>query len=366
MRQMSKIEQISDSHWAELLPKSSPFLKKSFLSALERSQSIGSSAGWQPLYFTDPDGLMFTFIKTHSYGEYIFDWEWARAFSQYKLSYYPKLTSMIPLTPVTSSHFIMPEFDYKIASRLMNSYMEFYERHELSSSHFLFITEKEIALFENNKHAIRESFQYHFYNENYASFEDYLHCLKPKKAKNIRQERYFPDLKIERITSSNLTKKYADEMYQLYLSTIEVKSAIDYLKQEFFQIVFHKMKEDILYVRASRDERLVAGALFFYDEQRLYGRYWGSLEQVQNLHFELCYYQGIEFSIEKQLLVFEAGAQGEHKVSRGFKPVRTFSAHHIKNKDFHHAISDYISEEKKHIQSAIAELSQHLPFKKNI
>lgn len=362
---MSKIEQITDSHWAELLPRSNPFLKKSFLTALERSQSIGSSAGWQPLYFTEPNGLLYTFIKSHSYGEYIFDWDWARAFSQYQLPYYPKLTSMIPLTPVTTSHFIMPKFEYDIASRLMDSYISFYENHELSSSHFLFITEEEIPLFENNKHTIRESFQYHFYNENYATFEDYLLCLKSKKAKNIRLERHFPNLRIEKITSSNLTKKHADEMYQLYLSTIEVKNAIDYLKEEFFQIVFQEMKDNILFVRASKDERIIAGSLFFYDDQRLFGRYWGALEQVENLHFELCYYQGIEFSIEKQLKVFEAGAQGEHKISRGFKPVRTFSAHHIKNKDFHHAISNYISEEKRLIQSTIEELSKHLPFKKS-
>lgn len=366
MKHMTKIEQITDSHWAELLPKNNPFLKKTYFSALERSQSIGSSAGWQPLYFTEQNGLLYTFIKTHSYGEYIFDWDWARAFSQYQLAYYPKLTSMIPLTPVTTSHFLMPKFDYDVASKLMDSYLHFYNRHDLSSSHFLFIKEEEISLFEDKKHTIRESFQYHFFNENYVSFEDYLLNLKTKKAKNIRQERLFPNLKIEKITSSKLTKMHAKEMYQFYLSTIADKNAIDYLRPDFFQMTFEEMSDNLLYIRASRDDCLIAGSLFFYDEERLYGRYWGSLEQVDNLHFELCYYQGIEFTIEKKLKVFEAGAQGEHKISRGFRPIRTFSAHHIKNNEFHKGITNYIEEEKRHIQRAIEELSKHLPFKKSI
>jgi predicted N-acyltransferase len=363
MIQIKKTDEVTDADWAELQPLNNPFLKKSFLSALEKSQSVGSSAGWVPLYFSEADGLLYTFLKTHSYGEYIFDWDWARAFSQCQVAYYPKLTSMIPLTPVTTSHFIMPKFNFDVASRLMDSYLKFYEMHEFSSSHFLFITEEEIPLFENKKHMIRESFQYHFFNENYVSFEDYLLKMKPKKAKNIRQERQFSDLKIEKLTSNLLTKRHAGEMYQLYLSTIEDKNAIDYLKEEFFKIVFHEMKENLLFVRASSDERLVAGSLFFYDRERLYGRYWGTLEKVENLHFELCYYQGIEFTIERKLKVFEAGAQGEHKISRGFRPVKTFSAHHIKNNAFHIGITNYIEEEKKHIQRTIEELTKHLPFK---
>jgi predicted N-acyltransferase len=361
-----RFNEISEEEWEGLRPPENPFLKKAFFSSLEDSVSIGGGSGWEPLLFKDPEGILFSFIKNHSYGEYIFDWEWARAYAQYQLPYYPKLTSMIPFTPAATSHFIMPGYNEKAMTRLLNSYQEYYLQGNFSSSHFLFLKEEEVPVFEKTGYMIRDSFQYHFLNEGYQSFEEYLQTMKGRKAKHIRHERVFPDLCIEKITKEQLSSEHALEMYRFYLSTIDDKNAIDYLKREFFMNIFENMKENVLYVRASQEGKPVAGALFFYDEERLYGRYWGSNKEVMNLHFELCYYQGIEFCIENKLKIFEAGAQGEHKISRGFRPVKTLSAHHIKEEAFRGAISRYIEEERKFIKQAVEELNKHLPFKNKL
>lgn len=362
----SRFKEISEEEWKRLGPQENPFLQKAFFSSLEDSGSIGLKSGWEPLLFKESEGILFSFIKSHSYGEYIFDWEWARAYAQYQLPYYPKLTSMIPFTPATTSHFIMPKYNEQAMTRLLNSYQDYYLTSDFSSSHFLFLKEEEIPVFLNAGYLIRDSFQYHFINEGYESFEEYLQTMKGKKAKHIRHERLFPDLTIEKISKENLRPEHALEMYQFYLSTIDDKNAIDYLKRDFFLNVFENMKDNVLYIRATKGDEAIAGALFFYDQIRLYGRYWGSSQEIMNLHFELCYYQGIEFCIENKLEVFEAGAQGEHKISRGFRPVKTRSAHHIKETAFRGAISQYVEEEKKYVQEAINELTKHLPFKKKL
>lgn len=336
-----------------------------FFQALEESGSIGEEAGWLPVFFTDKSqtAILFSFIKTHSYGEYIFDWQWANAFSEHGLPYYPKLTSMIPLSPITTPHFIMREFDQDKAADLMNQYEDFYEKYNFSSSHFLFIKASEVPFFESRGYFIRESFQYHFSNPGYKNFEEFLATLKTKKAKNIRQERLFPELVITQITGTDLTPDLAQEMYAFYLSTIDLKNGMAYLKEDFFKLIFESMKDRVLYVRATLEDKAIAGSLFFYDDQRLYGRYWGSDRDYPNLHFELCYYQGIDFCLEHNIPLFEAGAQGEHKITRGFRPVRTFSAHKIKQPAFASAISQFIKGEKTHVAAAITELSLRLPFK---
>lgn len=308
--------------------------------------------------FKTSNASLTTFSKTHSYGEYIFDWEWARAYEQNRLPYYPKLTSMVPFTPATAPHFHGNRSQW---SDLLIQHDELLKVH--SSAHFLFTTpDEQIFLFENG-YLLRDSFQYHFFNDGYKNFEDFLVCLKTKKAKNIRLERNHPGLKIERLTGGSIKEEHAREMYDFYLLTLEEKKAIPYLSQDFFRLLFQNLPNNILYVRASTDEKLAAGALFYYDEEKIYGRYWGSRVFIPNLHFELCYYQGIEFCIEKKLKVFEAGAQGEHKISRGFKPVLTSSAHKINHPDFSRAISNYIRDERVQVARAIAKLTKLLPFK---
>lgn len=337
----------------------SPFVKSSFFYSLESSKSIGKDSGWDQLYFSTDKSFLYTFIKSHSYGEYIFDWDWANFYHQYQVNYYPKLTSMIPFTSATVQHLLGEE-----RGELMRAYEEFYSSNAFSSSHFLFIKKSEISFFESFNYLIRHSFQYHFFNDNYKSFDDFLKSLKSRKAKQIRKERKLEsDLSIQRLTKDDLTSEHAKEMYLFYLSTISNKNAIPYLKEDFFVNLFLNASENVLYVRASLKDDAVAGALYLYSGDKLYGRYWGTIRDIPNLHFELCYYQGIEFTIENKFEVFEAGAQGEHKIPRGFKPVITYSAHKFKRAEFHQAISKYILDEKQRIDETIAFLSKSLPFK---
>lgn len=359
------ITSIPESLWRNASEFASPFLKYEFFHALEMSQSIGKQSGWQPLYFVDEEAetILYTFVKSHSYGEYIFDWQWANAYRENSIPYYPKLTSMIPFTPVTTPHFISKEWNPNSSQTLMSSYEELYSQNDLSSSHFLFIDPREHSFFSEYDYLIRESVQYHFANNDYKNFEHFLGQLKGRKAKQIRKERTLQDVCVQSYTGNQLTTDHAERMYQFYCQTIEDKNAIDYLKKDFFLIIFETMKQNILYVEAAQDGEAVAGSLFFYDSTKLYGRYWGSSKNILNLHFELCYYQGIEFCITKKLKTFEAGAQGEHKIPRGFRPTKTYSAHKLKNKMFHHAIANYVSEEKDQLDLLLSELSRQLPFK---
>lgn len=335
-----------------------------FLNALTQSGCVCPETGWTPAFTEEADhGILMSFIKTHSYGEYIFDWGWAQAYEKHGLSYYPKLTSLIPFTPVTTQHFLMKEFNEERASHLLKKHDNFFESHNFSSSHFLFLSEEEINIFKSSGYAIRESIQYHFFNNEYKSFNDFLMNLKSKKAKNIRHERLFPNLEIKQYTKNELTPVHAKAMFQFYISTIVNKNSFDYLNETFFELVFKNLKDNILYVEATKEGIPVAGSVFFYDHEKLYGRYWGASTYVDNLHFELCYYQGIDFCIQNELKVFEAGAQGEHKIARGFRPIRTYSAHKIKHPGFSKAIVDFIEDEKKHIALSIEELSKQLPFK---
>lgn len=352
---------IQDSNWGQIKKEEeSIFLSTCFFNLLEESKSIGEETGWVPLLFSkEKSSCLFTFIKGHSYGEYIFDWDWANFYHSYNVPYYPKLTSMIPFTSVTTSHFKGME-----SQCLMNEYEQFYLKNNLSSSHFLFIKKEEIAFFETNNYLIRDSFQYHFYNKNYVSFNEYITDLKSKKAKQILKERdSLKGIQINKITGEKLTLEHAQEMYGFYLKTIESKNAIAYLSRDFFIGAFDNLKMNLLYVQAKSESEVLAGALYFYDKNRLYGRYWGADKSIPNLHFELCLYQGIEFCIEKKIDVFEAGAQGEHKISRGFRPTKTYSAHKFKHPQFHNAIAKYIEDERESIDLLISNFSKKLPFK---
>lgn len=328
-----------------------------FWEVLERSGSINESRGMKRLDFKTSQASLTTFSKTHSYGEYIFDWAWADAYNRYGVAYYPKLTSMVPFTPATVQHFLGPTNEWE---KLLQQHDEQLENH--SSGHFLFTTSEEQSFLQEYNYLLRDSFQYHFINQEYKNFDDFLGKLKSKKAKNIRQERIHPDLKIERFTGDKLLPEHAQEMYEFYLMTLKDKKAIPYLTQEFYSLLFQELPKHVLYVRASKEENALAGALFLYDENRIYGRYWGAKIFVPNLHFELCYYQGIDFCLERGLKVFEAGAQGEHKIARGFRPVLTSSAHKIQHPEFIKAITSFIEEEKAQIAQDIKTLKSFLPF----
>lgn len=360
---IESIFMIAKAQWDKIRPKLNPFLDYNFITALMDSGSVSARTGWIPKVFEKNDCALITYVKNHSYGEYIFDWGWADAFTRSGIPYYPKLTSMVPFTPVTSQHFLMEEFSEDKANYLLKTHDEFYDTNNLSSAHFLFLNDLEINVFSSNNYLIRESIQYHFINEGFRDFDHFLSRLKPKRAKTIVKERRFSEIKIQTYTKDEIEPEHAFRMYQFYISTIANKNAHDYLNQTFFELIFKHMSNYILYIEASKNERPIAGALFLYDEENIYGRYWGSSEYHENLHFELCYYQGIEFCIKNKLKKFEAGAQGEHKIARGFRPSRTYSAHKIKNPLFSSAISHYITEEKIKVEESIKELSTFLPFK---
>jgi predicted N-acyltransferase len=354
---------IAKADWDKTCPPQNPFLKYEFINALLLSGCIGPEAGWVPV-FLGQEGIVPNFLKSHSYGEFIFDWAWAEAFERHGLSYYPKLTSMIPFTPVTTSHFLLPEFNSSQADKLLKRELDSFRETPCSSTHYLFLENNELEVFKENNFLIRNSFQYHFMNESYVDFEHFLSTLKTKKAKTIRQERAFMDVEIKSYTGESLRPEHARRMYEFYISTIENKHSHDYLNAKFFTLIFETMKENILYVEASLNGAAIAGSLFFYDSEKLYGRYWGCKAYVENLHFELCYYQGIDFCLKHKIKVFEAGAQGEHKIARGFRPTRMYSAHKIKHAGFSAAIETFIQSEKKQVTLLLEKLSLGLPFKK--
>lgn len=338
---------------------------ENFLRGLEESYSVGEEQGWQSHFLTDDnENYIYSYLKSHSFGEYIFDWSWANTYERYGYNYYPKMTSMAPFSSATVDHFLMKEFRTDQANKLLGEFDHYIDGLNVSGSHFLFLPNRELPVFQDSRYLIRDSFQYHFLNRDYVDFQDFLKSLKTRKVKQIRKEREGVNfLYIEKITGNSLSNAHAKEMYDFYLRTIASKGSYAYLTESFFEHLFSSMKDQILYVRATKDGEAIAGSLFLFDSERLYGRYWGSHLPVKGLHFELCYYQGIEFLIEKKLKVFEAGAQGEHKISRGFEPTRVYSAHYLKDARFHKAIEQFIGEERSQIDELLVHLSSYLPYK---
>src|SRR5215218_3643679 len=353
VERLSGIREVDETAWRALEPPDFPFFDFEFLRALERSGSIGGASGWEPAYLVCRDGGrvlggLCLYLKTDSYGEYVFDWEWARAYREHGLAYYPKLVAGVPFTPATGPKLLV---------------------RRVSSTHALLLPEWELEEFAGREYAIRHSLQFHWRNRGYDNFSDYLGALEGKRRRQIQRERRQLEgegLVIERLAGEALAAEHAAPMYRFYLATYDRKWGFPYLTGSFFAEVFRTMGDRVLFVLA-RDEltrRPIAGALFFFKGQTLYGRYWGAVEARRNLHFELCYYQGIEFAIERRLKLFEAGAQGEHKLARGFLPTLTYSAHEIRDPAFRHAIGRYISQEKELLAGDIAEYARHDPYKR--
>ena len=375
VERLSSIEHGDDlAAWRALEPPDFPFFDYEFLRALERSGSIGGGSGWSPVYLVCKDdlggvlGALPLYLKTHSYGEYIFDWEWAHAYRQHGLPYYPKLVAAVPFTPATGPKLLVrPDADRAAVTRaLLAAARRLGEERRVSSSHALFLPEEELDEFIEHGFAVRHSVQFHWRNRGYGAFSDYLDAMMSKRRRQVaRERRQLEGVEIERLTGSELCPEHAATMYRFYLSTSDRKWGSPYLTGAFFAEVFRTMGDRILLVLA-RDRgtgRPIAGALNFFKGRTLYGRYWGTTEERRNLHFELCYYQAIEFAIERRLALFEAGAQGEHKLARGFLPSLTYSAHAIHHPDFRRAIEDYINVEKKILAEDMADYAQHDPYK---
>ena len=374
VERVSGVWRVSEAAWREIEPPDFPFFDFAFLRALERSGSVGGASGWEPVYLLCKDGdhllgALPLYLKTDSYGEYVFDWEWAHAYHEHGLPYYPKLVAAVPFTPATGPKLLVrhEEAERAAVTRvLLDAAGDLADELGVSSSHALFLPERDLAAFTEYGFAVRHSLQFHWRNRGYGSFSDYLEALTSKRRSQIRRERrQLEGLTIERLTGEALEEEHAAIMYRFYLGTYDRKWGFPYLTGSFFSEVFRTMRDRVLFVlaRDAPTRRPVAGALFFFKGRSLYGRYWGTSEERRNLHFELCYYQGIEFAIERRLELFEAGAQGEHKLARGFLPTLTYSAHEIRHPGFRHAIERYIARERELLAGTLAEYARHDPYR---
>ena len=369
----SSIKHVEKGAWRALEPPDFPFFDFEFLLALERSRSVGRRSGWSPVYLVCEDrgrilGAMPLYVKTDSYGEYVFDWAWANAYHEHGLSYYPKLVSAVPFTPATGPKLLVRHDADRAAvtHALLDAARELGDEYRVSSSHALFLPEDELGVFEAHGFAVRHSLQFHWRNRGYGGFADYLDAMTSKRRRQVaRERRQLEGVEVEYLTGNALVPEHADMMYGYYVDTYDRKWGSPYLTGAFFDEVFGTMRDRVMLAVAREEStrRPVAGALFFFKGAALFGRYWGATKVVRNLHFELCYYQGIEFAIERGLSLFEAGAQGEHKLARGFLPVVTHSAHQIRHPSFRRAIEHYIAEERAMISYELAEYMDHDPYR---
>ncbi len=372
----SSIEHVGAAAWREVESPDFPFFDFEFLRALERSGSVGRGTGWQPVYLICRDaerveGALCLYLKTDSYGEYIFDWEWAMAYREHGMAYYPKLTAAVPFTPATGPKLLVrPGLDETGAGRVKTALLDEAERlgdeRRVSSTHALFVPGDELPEFSGRGFMERHSLQFHWHNRGYEEFDDYLAALSSKRRRQIARERrqLDEDLRIERLTGDELKPEHAEIMHLLYLSTSDRKWGVPYLQDGFFEEAFETMRDRILLVLVRDGSGVpVAGALNFFKGDTLFGRYWGSFEERRNLHFELCYYQAIQFAIERGMRLFEAGAQGHHKHARGFVPVVTYSAHEIRHPAFRDAIGRFLETERELVAETVTEYDLHDPYK---
>ena len=356
---------------------SNPFISHEFLSALEGSGSVGARTGWQPRHLLAEDakggvlGAAPCYVKTHSRGEYVFDHGWAEAFERAGGDYYPKLQVAVPFTPVTGPRLLArpgPAADV-VRGALADALIELTSANDLSSAHVTFLTEPEWRLLGARDFLQRTDQQFHWENGGYGSFDDFLAALASRKRKTIRRERkeaLGPGIDVSWLTGSDLTEAVWDAFFAFYMETGSRKWGRPYLTREFFSIVGEKMRDRILLVMARRAGRWIAGAINFIGADALYGRNWGAIEHHPFLHFELCYYQAIEYAIAQRLRRVEAGAQGEHKLARGYLPHTTYSAHFIANPALRRAVADYLARERIYVQATAEELAAAAPFRKDL
>lgn len=377
IRFINSIHQIDAHHWNQLCPADYPFVRHEFIAALEDSQCTTAINGWQPQHLLIYQGQQLVgampgYLKNHSYGEYVFDWSWADAYRRYGRDYYPKWISAIPFTPCVgprllyqSTTAIAPMIDLILATLKTKC-----EQEKLSSWHCLFPDFDTSQYLDTS--AQRLGCQFHWFNRQYENFDDFLATMNSRKRKNIIKERRQvaqQGFVFEIKTANDLSADDWEIFYALYRNTYLKRSGhAGYLNADFFQRLGATMSNNLVLIKALLTQpqgvpKVVAASLFFRDQNTLYGRYWGCFEEYQLLHFETCYYQGIDYAIANQLARFDGGAQGEHKIARGFEPVITHSHHWIDAPEFRHAIEQFIAEEALAIKSYADEAKKLLPFK---
>jgi len=350
-----------------------PFLTHAFLSALEQSGSVGGRTGWTPAYLLIEDerkrlvAAAPAYLKSHSQGEYVFDHGWADAYARAGGRYYPKLQVAVPFTPVQGRRLLVAR-DAPISARetLIAGLRALREAAHASSIHVTFANAPDAATLEEEAFLRRTGEQFHFFNENYRDFDDFLAALASRKRKAIKRERrdaLGDDVKVDIVTGERLDKPHWDAFWAFYMETGSRKWGRPYLTRSFFDLVGQSLGDRVVLMLAMQGKRAVAGALNFLGDDALYGRYWGAIAERPFLHFELCYYQAIEFAIQRGLKRVEAGAQGEHKLARGYRAVATHSMHELADPRLASAVADYLARERVAIEGAIEDYAEALPFR---
>jgi predicted N-acyltransferase len=369
---VSSLSEIGQAAWDGLLARqeeANPFLSYAFLHALHESGSAAPETGWQPQYIALYDGdtlaaALPLYVKGHSYGEYVFDWAWADAYQRHGLEYYPKLLAAVPFTPVAGPRLLA--VDGAARAALIAVLQATQRATEVSSTHILFPPEEHARQLQDAGFMLRSGVQFHWLNPGYANFDEFLATLEQKKRKNIRAERRKvreAGVTLRRVRGFEATDADWKLFNRCYRHTYAAHYSTPYLNLDFFRRIGKTMPDNILLVIAERAGRPIASSLVIHTKDTLYGRYWGELEHVPCLHFEAAYYQPLEFCIEQGIQTFEGGAQGEHKMARGFLPTRTFSAHWLAHPSFADAIERFLEREAGGIDDYISELNERNPFK---
>ena len=367
-----EIDAIAGDDWNALVGDEYPFLQHSFLRAAEQSGSVSPDTGWTPRHLSlhrngELCAAMPLYEKSHSWGEFVFDWAWAQAYERAGLSYYPKLVSAIPFTPAQSPRLLLKDpSDHDSAGTLLQAAIKLAEDTDCSSLHVLFPTQTDMQICQDQQLKIRKDCQFHWRNQNYTSFNDFLQTFSAPKRKKVRQDRrrvVDAGITFRRMHGRDLDEAAWRLVYQLISITFMRRGSMPYFELEFFTSLGATMPDNVLVVFAEKDGKAIAAAVFYEDSRTLYGRYWGSDGYYDALHFETCYYQGIEYCIEAGKQLFEPGTQGEHKIARGFAPVQTWSAHWLRHPEFFAAIGEYVTEEARHVDRYIQAVDDHSPYR---
>jgi len=374
IRIVDGLAEVPAAAWDACAGSDNPFLCHAFLEALEASGSATAKTGWLPQHvlIEDAEGRLLAaaplYLKSHSQGEYVFDHGWAQAYERAGGSYYPKLQAAVPFTPVTGPRLLVrPGAPPDTAETLIAALIEVARAHKVSSLHVTFPTRKECERLGAAGFLQRSGQQYHWENRGYAGFEDFLGALNARKRKQIRRERrdaLASGLEIETLTGGDLEPRHWDAFYRFYRATTDHRWGGAYLTRSFFDLLHQRLADRVVLVMAREGARYVAGALNLLGSDTLYGRNWGTIGDYPFLHFEVCYYRALDFAIERGLARVEAGAQGEHKIQRGYLPTPTYSAHWVRDRGFARAIENFLAREREAVAAEIEELTQGLsPFR---
>jgi len=377
LRVIQSLSEIGEDAWDALLTTDAgPFVKYAFLNALEKTACVGGNTGWQVAHLLVEDtnskllGAMPLYLKQHSYGEFVFDWAWAQAYEQNNLPYYPKALSAIPFTPVRGPRLLVSPMADKgtIQELLVSGLKTLVTQNALSSAHVLFPEDGELEELKRQGFMLRDSVQFHWHNAGYQDFEHFLAALTMKRRKNIRRERAAVEsqrVHYRHIPGAEATTGDWSFFYRCYENTYLEHRSSPYLTEECIQLLGSTMPENLHLIIATQEERPIASSLLVVDQvtKTAYGRYWGAIEHIPCLHFELAYYQAIEYCIKTGIQLFEGGAQGEHKMARGFLPTTLQSAHWIADADFSNAVKRFLEREHEGMAAYVDELEQHIPLK---